>query len=127
MSAITKKYKILFIIFTILSFLATLGPLIYYITAGFIEAELTSQKVSLTCFVLCAGLLVIINTIMKYNIRSTIWLILIGIYFCIDNIMPLLFMIAVGTILDEFVLTPLKKRFKSKYSINKEIDKRTSN
>lgn len=124
MSNITKKYKTLSVIFGILSFLLTLGPIFYYIITGFIEADLTSEKVGLTCLVICALILSIVNIIMKYNIRSTIWLIVIGIYVCIDNIMPLLLMIAGGTILDEFIISPLHKLFKTKYTINKEIDKR---
>lgn len=124
MSNITKKYRTLSVIFGILSFLLTLGPIFYYIITGFIEADLTREKVSLTCLVICALILSIVNVIMKYNIRSTIWLIVIGIYVCIDNIMPLLLMIAGGTILDEFIVSPLHKLFKTKYTINKEIDKR---
>lgn len=38
--------------------------------------------------------------------------------------MPLLLIVAVGTILDEFLLTPLHKHFKNKATINREIDKR---
>lgn len=124
MSNITKKYRTFSVIFGILSFLLTLGPIFYYIITGFIEADLTREKVGLTCLVICALILSIVNIIMKYNIRSTIWLIVIGIYVCIDNIMPLLLMIAGGTILDEFIVSPLHKLFKTKYTINKEIDKR---
>lgn len=124
MSATTKKYKTLSIIFSILSFLVTIGPIMYYIITGFIEADLTSEKVGLTALVMASLILVIINAVMKFNIRSTIWLIVIGVYICIDNIMPLLLMVAGGTILDEFIITPLGTMFTDKYKINKEIDAR---
>ena len=49
---------------------------------------------------------------------------ILGIYVCIGNIIPLLFVMIATTGLDEFVFTPLYKRYNNKYIINKEIDKR---
>ena len=56
--------------------------------------------------------------------RSTIWILLLGIYICLDNIMPVLLTIAIGTITDELILTPLHKKYKQLAIINSEIDKR---
>ena len=123
-SDITKKSKSLYIAFSTVSFLLTFGPLIYFICLGYANSNLTQEKVALTVTIVFALVLTIINVLFKYSIRSTIWLILLGIYVCIDNIVPLLIMLAVGSILDEFLVTPLAKMFKSKYKINKEIDKR---
>ena len=123
-SDITKKSKSLYIAFSIVSFLLTFGPLIYFICLGYANSNLTQEKVALTVTIVFALVLTIINVLFKYSIRSTIWLILLGIYICIDNIVPLLIMLAVGSILDEFLVTPLAKMFKNKYKINKEIDKR---
>ena len=123
-SDIKKKSKSLYIAFSTVSFLLTFGPLIYFICLGYANSNLTQEKVALTVTIVFALVLTIINVLFKYSIRSTIWLILLGIYVCIDNIVPLLIMLAVGSILDEFLVTPLAKMFKSKYKINKEIDKR---
>ena len=124
MSQRTKHFTVLYWLFATLSFLLTLGPLLFYIVKGYIEADVTKEKVALTGILLCAIILVAINFLMKHQIRSTVWLILLGIYYCVDNIMPLLLMIAIGTILDEFIVSPLKKSFKNKKTINREIDKR---
>ena len=124
MSQRTKKFKILYIIFSIISFLLTLGPVSFYIVKGYIDADLTKEKVALTGIILCAIILTAVNVLIKHHIRSTIWLLMLGIYYCVDNIMPLLLMIAIGTILDEFIVSPLKKSFKNKKTINSEIDKR---
>ena len=124
MSQRTKKFKILYITFSIISFLLTLGPVLFYIVKGYIDADLTKEKVALTGVILCAIILTGINVLIKHHIRSTIWLLMLGIYYCVDNIMPLLLMIAIGTILDEFIVSPLKKSFKNKKIINSEIDKR---
>lgn len=123
-SKITKRDKILYWIFNILSFIVMFVPIAVYIVKGYIEANLTTEKVGLTCTIMISIILVVVNFILKYHIRSTLWILLLGVYFCIDNILTMIILIAVGTILDEFLLTPLKKSFKNKYTINKEIDKR---
>ena len=74
--------------------------------------------------ILIALILTALNFFMKYHIRSTIWFLLLGIQICLQNIVTLILIIAICTIIDEFVLTPLKKKFKDKYTINKEIDRR---
>ncbi len=121
----TKKYKTLYILFTILSILLTLTPVIVYVILGFSNGDIHSgRKVTLGVCLLIALILTLINILFKYKMRSTIWVILIGIYVCVKNITPLLILLAISTILDEFILEPLCKIYKSKYKINKEIDKR---
>lgn len=124
MSKTTKNNKKLYWTFSIISFLVLWVPLAYYIIKGYMDAEITTEKVGLTCTILIAIVLTAINFICKYHIRSTIWILLLGVYVCLDNVLTLIILIAIGTILDEFLLTPLKKSFKNKYTINKEIDKR---
>ena len=122
-SDITKKYQRLYILFQALSILILVSPLAYYTIYGFINGEVT-EKLTLGITFVVACILLVINVLFKYHIRSTIWVLVLGIYFCIDNILPLLLMVAIGTILDEFVLTPLYKMYHTKCTINKEIDKR---
>lgn len=123
MSKETRKYKNLSILFLALSILVLVAPLAYYSVVGFIEGE-TTEKFTLGMTFVIAAILFVINILFKFHIRSTIWILVLGIYFCLDNILPLIFMVAVGNILDEFLFTPLHKHYKSKASINKEIDKR---
>lgn len=123
MSNITKKYTNLYWLFRSISFLILVLPLIIYGVKGFIEGDVT-EKFTLGMTISISAILVALNILFKYHIRSTIWIIVLGIYFCIDNIMPLLLCIAIGTILDEFIFTPLYKSYKNKATINKEIDKR---
>lgn len=123
MSKETRKYKNLSILFLALSILVLVAPLAYYSIVGFIEGE-TTEKFTLGMTFVIASILFVINILFKFHIRSTIWVLVLGIYFCLDNILPLIFMVAIGNILDEFLFTPLHKHYKSKASINKEIDKR---
>lgn len=122
-SDVTKKYRTLYWVFFSLSLTVTLAPVLVYTIIGFINGEVT-EKLSLGITLAVAAILFIINMIFKYHIRSTLWVLVLGIYFCIDNMMPLLLCVAIGTILDEFLLTPLYRKFKQKLQVNKEIDKR---
>ena len=119
----TKKYKIKLNICRLLSFTLTVLPVIIYTIMGFMDGTI-GEKVSLGICVILALIFVLINIMFKYHIRSTLWVLLIGIYVCIDNIIPLLIIMAATTIIDEFVLVPLINKYKIKYFINKEIDLR---
>lgn len=121
----TKKYKLKLNIYKFLSFMFTVLPVIIYGIIGFANGTV-SEKVSLGICSILAVLFVIMNVMFKYHIRSTVWILLIGIYICIDNIIPLLIIMAISTIIDEFVLVPLINKYKNKYTINKEIDLRGS-
>lgn len=120
---ITKKYSRLSTLFLLLSITSILLPVITYTIIAFANGEV-HEKVTLGLSLIVAFLLAAINAVFKYHIRSCIWIVLLGIYYCLDKIMPLLLLVAVATILDEFVFTPAHKHFKNKAVINKEIDKR---
>ena len=122
-SKITKKYKGLSILFSLLSFIVMFAPLAYYFIVAAINAEMV-QKVTLGLMFSAAAVITAINVAFKAHYRSAIWITLLGIYFCIKEIMPLLIAVAVGTILDEFLFTPLHKHYKQLGTINYEIDKR---
>lgn len=123
MSQITKKYKVLSFVFLVLSISVTVFPIAYYVIKAFVEGS-TTDKLSMGLFATLAIVLCVVNLMFKLHLRSTIWLLVLGIYIAIEAIMPLMIMVAAGTITDELILTPLYKHFKSKASINYEIDKR---
>lgn len=124
MSTSTRKYKHLSRLMAFLSALVLLGPMFYYVATGFVIASPAGQY-ALGAFSIIAILLTVVNLIFKFRLRSPIWLVVLGIYLAIETILPLILCLAIGTVLDEFVFSPLHKRFKAKYTINAEIDKRT--
>ena len=124
MNNVTKKYKIYTILLTILSFILLVVPIVVFSVIAFINGE-PHEKLTLGCALTVSLILVLINALFKYHIRSTLWIAILGIYYCMDNILPLLLIIAISTILDEFVITPLKKKYKLQYTINNQFDKRT--
>lgn len=120
----TKKLKIIYIILSIISALLILTPIIVYSIKGLAEGSFTGRT-TLTIMMMFTICLVIINVVKKYNLRSPLFLMLIGIYACLHNITTLLVIIAITTIIDELIIDPLRKSIKNKYIINKEIDKRS--
>lgn len=122
-SDITKKHKEKAILYLVASLLITFGPMLFFVIKGFIEgSEVTKFTMGAMCTV--SIILCLVNIIGKKHLRSPLWILLIGVYFCLDKIETLLIILAVTTVLDEFWLTPAYKHHKSKYSINKEIDNR---
>ena len=119
----TKEYKREKWLLLILSILCNLLPIAIYTIKAFVVAGV-GQKVTLGVCLTLSLLFVLINFITKHRIRSTLWILLIGIYVCLDHIQSLLIIMAITTIIDEFILEPAYKRVKNKYIINKEIDKR---
>lgn len=123
MSQTTKTLKIKKNIFHGLSWLLTFAPILIWLCVAMAKSnDLT--KTSLAITILIAGMLTLVNLLLKYSIRSTIWILLIGIYIALKDITPLLIIIAVCTILDEFIVHPLYVHYRDRYKINKEIDKR---
>lgn len=125
-SNITKKYAYLSIIFTILSFLLLLGPAGFYIIAGLATATLTIQKVAIVSTVAVSLLLTLLCVINKWVFRSKIWLIILALFFVIEDFLLMILIFGTTQIIDELIVTPLARHFRNKASINKEIDRRLS-
>ena len=123
MSDVTKKYKAKYRLFSLMSMLLTVGPLIVYFFLGFSVSE-PVKRVILSMTAISAILLTLINLTFKIHLRSAIYLLMLGIHVCISNITGLIIVMAATTLLDEIVATPLAKHYKQKYTINKEIDAR---
>lgn len=120
----TRSYKKKRDICRVLSFIFTMIPVLIYVILGFIKGTMGS-KISLGVCLVLALVFTLINVLFKHRIRCTLWILIIGIYVCIDNIIPLLFIMAASTAIDEFILHPLAKKYNNLYTINKEIDKRS--
>lgn len=123
MSETTKSLKKKTLTFHFISWLLTFAPILIWLVIALVKSN-DVTKTALSLSIVVAMLLSVVNLLLKYSIRSTVWILLIGIYIALRNITPLLIIIAVCTILDEFIVHPLYKHYKERYHINKEIDKR---
>lgn len=122
-SDVTQKYRVYYWVTLVLSWVVIFTPIIYYTILAFINGT-NVQKLALGLTFFAALALTAINILKKLNLRCITWLLVLGISFCLNEITTLIIFMAVTTIIDEIVLTPLNRYYREKLSINKEIDKR---
>lgn len=125
MTETTQKYRTTYWILFAISVALNFVPLLVYVIKGYASIEVSeSRKVTLTMTMMIALCLSIYNILAKKHMRSVIWILLLGVYFAVQKIELLLILMAICTIVDEFVVEPLMKRYKFKYKSNREIDSR---
>lgn len=122
MSNITKKYRICAAVLLIISILFNVAPLAAYTITGLVEADLVIEKVTLTSTIFVVAIMSIVPRLS--TTRSRVWIIMLGLYFCLDAFVTPLLIIAITQMLDEIIISPLHKYYRNKYRINKEIDHR---
>lgn len=119
-----KQTKLLAIIFTIVSFLLTWTPIIVYTCLAYCsKTASTNGKVCLTMFISVAVIMSLVCLLNKYTLRCKNWLLLIGLWMCLDKILGCILVLAITQCVDELIISPLAKHYRNKYSINKEITK----
>jgi hypothetical protein len=121
----TSRFRLSFWILAVMSFMLNVAPLAIYAINAVVAADLVYEKVALSMTVFIVLIMTLISIVNKIAFRSRLWIALIGIYICIDSIMTPLIIIAVCQIIDELIISPLKKNQKNKLIINKEMDKRS--
>lgn len=124
LSDVTKKYRLLYRLFLVVSILLNICPLATYTIKALVESNLTHQKVALSMTVFIVLIMTVVTLVQKVALRSRLWVILIGMYICLDNILTPLIIIACCQIVDELIVNPLAKAYKNRYIINKQIDRR---
>lgn len=122
-SKVTEKYRRGYWITKTLSWVITFVPVIVYAIMGFAQGT-PHRKLALGGLIVLAAILVVINILMKLSLRCIPWILLLGIYIALKEVTVLLVIMALTTMADELVLTPMSKRYREKLVINKEIDKR---
>lgn len=120
----TKRYRALTWIFLIASVLCNLGPLAFYGIQALCTADLVYEKVALATTVFIVLILSCIALVNKVALRSRLWILLIGLWCCLDNFIAPLIVIACCQTVDELIITPLKNYFNTRLTIHKELDKR---
>lgn len=124
MSQTTKNYRFGSVLFGVLSVLANVAPLAIYTVVGLMDATLVVEKVGLMATLMVVLIMSLVAWVNKTTMKSRIWILLLGLYFCLNNFITPLIIIAVCQISDEWILSPLHKYFHDRYVINREIDKR---
>jgi hypothetical protein len=125
-SAFTKKCRKKLWLFRILSWLCLAAPLIVYVIFALANDGIkVGYKVTVISMLLIALILTVFNIIAQKRLRCPIWIILIGLYIAIRNyLMPLIIILAVTSVLDDLLFTPLIQYYYTKTVASKTMDQR---
>lgn len=123
----TRKCRVKLWFFRVLDWLCLMLPLIIYIFVALGDGGISAgRKVAVVSTVLVAIVLTIFNVIAQKRLRCPIWIILLGLFVAIkEYLLPLVIILAVTSILDDLVFTPLITHYRTALIANKQIDKRT--
>ena len=120
----TKKLRTWLIILTVLSLLLNVGPVAVYAVIGLVQGTLLIEKVALSMTIFVVAILSVIAWANKLVLRSRLWILLAGLFFVLDAFAAPIIIIGVCQVLDELFVCPIKKRTKTRYIVNKEMDRR---
>ena len=125
MSKYTKECRFKLWLFRILDWVCLALPVIVYIIMALSGGALVAQKVAVVATTMVAIILTVFNIISQKRLRCPIWIILIGLYIAIQKyLMPLIIILAVTSVLDDLVFTPLISYYRTKLIANKAMDER---
>lgn len=125
-SEFTKSCRRKLWLFRILDWLCLITPILIYVVIALSNDGIkVGYKVTLMSMLIIAIILCVVNVLAQKRLRCPIWIILIGLYVAMrDYLMPLIIILAVVSILDDLVFTPLIHYYYTKTVASKTIDQR---
>ena len=125
-SNFTKKSRALLWTWRLIDWLCLFAPLIVYLIIGLVNNNVTTgAKVTLVAMLFIALILTVINVVAQKHLRCPIWVLLIGIYVAMEKyLMPLVIILAITSILDDLVFTPIIHYYYTQTVASKTMDKR---
>lgn len=120
----TKKLHVWLIILVALSLLLNVGPVAVYCVIAFVEGTVLVEKVALSMTLFVVAILSVIAWANKLVLRSRLWILLAGLFFVLDAFALPIIIIGACQVVDELLVSPIKKRVRVRYTINKEMDRR---
>lgn len=128
-SGYTKKCKSILWTLRILDIICLFLPLIIYVIMALASGNvLAVGKVAVVGSVMVAGILVAINVIAQKRLRCPVWIVILGLYIAIQQwLLPLIIILAITSILDDLVFTPLIHKWYTKYQASVVVDEREAN
>lgn len=124
-SKYTKDARFKLWLFRILDWICLGLPIIIYVIVALAGDGLVAQKVAVVATTMVAIILTVFNIISQKRLRCPIWIILIGLFIAIKQyLLPLIIILAITSILDDLVFTPLISYYRTKLISNKAMDER---
>ena len=104
-------------------------PLIIYVIIALASGGVAAiGKVAVVGSVMVAAILVAINVIAQKRLRCPIWIVILGLYVAIQQyLLPLIVILAITSVVDDLVFTPLIHKWYTKYQASVVIDERQAN
>lgn len=121
---LTQKYKRIHELLALLSLVCSFGPLIFFTIKACLTTGLVHNKFGLISSVAVVLILTAVCKLKEYKPRSLIWIALCGLWLVFESMGSIIIWFTATQVLDEFILTPMKKRAYRQYSDQKSIDKR---
>lgn len=112
--------------YRIIDILLLFSPVLVYVFMALTKDGVTvTGRISVVGTVCIALILAVFNVIAQKRLRCPIWIILLGLYIAIKEILlPLIIILAIVTVIDDLILTPLISYYRTKVIANKAIDER---
>lgn len=125
-SKFTRKTRRILFILWIVDFVLLFLPAIIYVFIGLFSTGVTNTgRTTLVLSVFIAIVLSAVNVIARKRLRCPIWVLLLGLYVAIKELLlPLVIILAVTSILDDLVLSPAIQYFHDRARASKLIDDR---
>lgn len=129
MTNYTKKCRNKGIIFTLISWLLCFGIAIVFIAITLSKPKGETNEISQKAMSLVTAIgvsllpMIVLAIVAKDKIRPTVWMIDVIMANILFNSTVMYIIFAVWLV-DEYVISALAKRYRAKYLINQEIDKR---
>lgn len=125
-SEFTKSCRRKLWFFRILDWICLAAPLIiYFIIALCNDGIKVGYKLTMVAMLLIAMILTVVNVIAQKRLRCPIWIMLIGLFIAIREwLLPLVIILAVVSVLDDLLFTPLIHYYYTKTVASKTIDQR---
>lgn len=123
----TKNMRFKYWTCQILSWFLLLIPLFVYVCIALGSDGVTNAgKVSVVGSVMVAAIFTVFNLLLQKKIRCTIWIILLGLYVAMSKfLLPLIIILAIATILDDLIFSPLASHYKMKLKASIVMDERS--
>lgn len=125
-SSFTKRTRFKYWTLKVLQNLLLFLPLMVYIAIALVNpGVIVVEKMVLLSSITVALILTGFNFVAKRNLRSPLWIVVLGLYFAIGQyLMPLIIILAVVSLLDDVIFRPLIGHYRVKLIASKTIDER---
>ena len=96
----------------LISFLLCVFPIAFFVVRALVSGTLVEHKVTLCATVFVVLVLTALAYVRKVAMRSRIWILLLGLYIALGELLVPLAVIGGTQLIDEVIVSPLHERYK---------------